>query len=128
MYKTVAERREVFPIKGFKFLLKVVALVCASIIPMAHASDASEAKLKAEAKVSEADAQKTALSKVPSGKIKSSELEEEKGKLIWSFDISKPGTKNITEIQVDAKTGIIVSTQIETPADQAKEVTAESTL
>ncbi|MBV8485528.1 MAG: hypothetical protein JO077_21990 [Verrucomicrobia bacterium] len=41
--------------------------------------------------------------------------------MIWSFDIAKARTRNITEVQVDAKTGKIVSTQTETPADQIRE-------
>ena len=86
----------------------------------------SEAQLMKEAKVSKAQAEKTALGKVPNGVIKSAELEREHGKLIWSFDISMSGTKNITEVQVDAKEGKIVSVQTETPRDQAKEAAAGS--
>ena len=52
-------------------------------------------------------------------------METERGKLIWSFDITMPKSRDVTEVQVDAKTGNIVSTQIETPADQAKELTAD---
>ena len=81
----------------------------------------SEAKLQAQAKVSRAEAEKTALGKVPGGTIKEGELEKEHGKLIWSFDIATPGTKNITEVHVDANTGLIVGTEIETPSDQEKE-------
>ena len=51
--------------------------------------------------------------------------EKEKGKLIWSFDIAKSGTRDITEVQVDAKTGKIVSTQTEAPADQIRETKTE---
>jgi len=58
---------------------------------------------------------------VQTGTIQSAELEEEHGKLIWSFDISTPSTKNITEVQIDARNGRIVSVQIETPAAQMKE-------
>jgi len=47
--------------------------------------------------------------------VQSSELEEEKGKLVWSFDIATPGTKDITEVLVDALTGQVVSTEKETP-------------
>jgi hypothetical protein len=36
-----------------------------------------------------------------------------------------PKSRNVTEVQVDAKTGKIVSTQIETPTDQAKEATSD---
>ena len=73
------------------------------------------------AKITKAEAQKIALAKVPNGTIKESELEKEKGKLIWSFDVATPGTKNITEVNVDALTGEIVAVDVETPEQQAKE-------
>jgi uncharacterized membrane protein YkoI len=76
-------------------------------------------------RISEADARTTALAKVPGGAVSSSELEKEHGKLIWSFDIAKVGSKNITEVQVDAKTGKIVSTKIETPDKERREAIAE---
>ena len=78
-------------------------------------------KLEAKAKISKAEAKKTALAKVPGGKVKEGELEEENGKLIWSFDIATKGSKDITEVAVDAITGEVVSVTTETPADQAKE-------
>ena len=90
-----------------------------------EATEASEASLKAEAKIGEQDAGKIALAKVPGGKIKSAELERENGRLIWSFDIALPATKNITELQVDAKDGAIVAEEIETPNDQAAEEEAD---
>jgi uncharacterized membrane protein YkoI len=90
----------------------------------AFADQATQAKLAAEAKISESDARTTALAKVPGGAVSSSELEKEHGKLIWSFDIATVGSKNITEVQVDAKTGKIVSTKIETPDKERKEAIA----
>lgn len=110
---------------SFRFVLSIVVVACILSVHEVYADSVDEAKLKAEAKFSEADAQKIALLKRPNGKIINSELEEENGYLVWSFDISKPDTKNITEIQVDAKTGKIVSTQIETPADQSKEAAVD---
>ena len=86
----------------------------------------SQRSLHAQAKVSEADARTTALQKVPGGIVKSSELENEHGKLIWSFDIARPNSKDLTEVQVDAKTGAIASTQVESPADQARETAADA--
>lgn len=77
--------------------------------------------LQSHAKISKSAAEKIALSKVQTGTIQSAELEEEHGKLIWSFDISTPSTKDITEVQVDARNGRIVSVQTETPAAQIKE-------
>jgi uncharacterized membrane protein YkoI len=81
----------------------------------------SQAKLEAQAKITKAEAQKIALDKVPGGTIKEGEIEKEKGKLIWSFDITTPGTKDITEVQVDAMTGAIVDIAKETVAEQEKD-------
>jgi hypothetical protein len=92
---------------------------------LALADQATQAKLHAEAKISEADARTMALAKVPGGSISSSELEKEHGRLIWSFDIAQVGSKNITEVQVDAKTGKIVSTKAETPDKERTEAIAE---
>jgi uncharacterized membrane protein YkoI len=109
--------------------LTISSVTLASIVALgssfAFADQASQAKLAAEAKISEADARTTALAKVPGGAISSSELEKEHGKLIWSFDIAKVGSQNVTEVQVDAKTGKIVSTQIETPDKERREAIAE---
>jgi hypothetical protein len=80
-----------------------------------------ESRLTAQAKVSRADAEKTALSKVPGGTIKEGGIEKEKGKLIWSFDITTPGSKDTTEVAVDALTGEVVAIDKETPEDEAKE-------
>src|SRR5580765_6188545 len=83
--------------------------------------EGKHAKLEAQAKVSRAQAEKIALAKVPGGTIKEGELEKEKGKLIWSFDIATPGTQDIKEVQVDAISGQIVALETETPAQQKKE-------
>src|SRR4051812_49087145 len=83
--------------------------------------EGKETRLAAQAKVSRADAEKTALARVPGGTIKEGGIEKEKGKLIWSFDIATAGTKDITEVQVDALTGQIVAMDKETAADEAKE-------
>ena len=80
-----------------------------------------QAKLEAQAKVTKADAEKTALAKAPGGTVVESDIENENGKLIWSFDIATPGSKDITEVQVDAMTGAVVNVAKETPAEQAKE-------
>jgi uncharacterized membrane protein YkoI len=102
----------------------VFAFAASASAAVAH--QPTQAELQAQAKISEADAQATALAKVPTGTISSSELEREHQRLIWSFDINQPGTRNTTEIQVDAKTGKIVSTQVETPGKEAKEAAAEA--
>jgi uncharacterized membrane protein YkoI len=78
-------------------------------------------KLEAQAKISKAEAQKIALDRVPGGTIKEGDIEKEKGKLLWSFDIATPGTKDITEVQVDAMTGQVLDVSKETASDQEKE-------
>ncbi len=77
------------------------------------------------AKVTPADAQKTAQAKYPSAKIVSGEIEKEDGKLIFSFDIQQTGVKGIEEVTVDALTGLVVKTEHEDPAAEAKEKAAE---
>jgi uncharacterized membrane protein YkoI len=106
-------------------LLAAFALTGLTTSTLLAAPKETEAQLQAQAKISKAQAEKTALAKVSHGTIKSGELEKEHGKLVWSFDISSPHSKNITEVQVDAKTGKIVVVEIETPKDQAKEALAE---
>ena len=101
-----------------------LSLVLVTVVSFSVAF-AAEPELKMQAKISQEDAAETALAKVPDGKVQAAELEKEHGKLIWSFDISMPKSKSITEIQVDAKTGKIVSTQIKTPADHAKEAAVD---
>ena len=82
--------------------------------------------LESQAKVSKADAEKTALAKVPGGMVKDGELEKEKGKLIWSFDITVAGSPDIKEVAVNAITGEVVDVVTETPADQAKEAAEDA--
>jgi uncharacterized membrane protein YkoI len=81
----------------------------------------TQAELQALAKISKEQAQQTALAKFPGGTVKEAELEKEKGKLIWSFDIATPDSKDITEVNVDAIIGNVVSVEKETPEQQKKE-------
>ena len=89
------------------------------------AAQPSEAELVKQAKITKAEAEQIALAKVSRGIVKSAEIEKEKGHLVWSFDIAQPGTHDITECLIDAKTGKIISTQTESPRDQAKEAAAD---
>ena len=76
-------------------------------------------KLAKQTKITMAQARDIAL-KQAAGNIEDGELEKEHGKLVYSFDIrNAKGT--ITEVQVDAKTGKVVSTVEETKADEEKE-------
>jgi len=70
-------------------------------------------------------ARTTALALVPGGRLVSAELETEKGKRVYSFDIRKPGKSGVEEVQIDAMTGKLVSHVHESGADEAKEKQAE---
>jgi len=103
----------------------IVTRLAAAMMAVALAGCASEqqeqTELQAQAKISKAEAQQTALAKAPGGTIKEGELEKEDGKLIWSFDIATPDSRNTTEVNVDAITGAVVSVETETPEQAAKE-------
>ncbi len=96
----------------------------------AHAQTAAPKKskipasLKSEARISVEDARATASKKVP-GAIKEEELEKENGKLVYSFDIQVAGQAGITEVQVSAIDGSIVSVEKEDAAAEAKEKKAD---
>ena len=85
----------------------------------------TQAALMRQAKVSKAVATRTALAKVPGGKIQSSEIEREKGHLIYSFDIKVAGKSGIEEINVDAMTGAVLAHEHETPKAEKKEAVME---
>ena len=70
-------------------------------------------------KITMARARAIALKKAP-GRVKSAELENEHGKLIYSFDIATSKTA-ITEVNVDAMNGKIVAVQRESAAKEAAE-------
>ena len=105
------------PLRGTRALAFVAGLwICG----LAMAAEPA-ASLRAQAKIDRKAAEKIALAAVPDGRVKSFELEREDGKLVWSFDITLPKSKDIKEVQVDAASGEIVSAKLETPAEQAKE-------
>ena len=104
---------------------RTIAIALAGLalcIPFAHAATRTQAQLQAEARVSESAARTAALTKVPNGTVKRSELERVHRRLVWSFDIEKPGTKGLTEVLVDAQSGKIVSAKPETAAQEAKKL------
>src|SRR5258708_10431890 len=82
---------------------------------------AKEANLEARAKITKADAEKTALAKVPNGTVKEAEIEEEKDKLIWSFDVATPAPTDTTEVAGDATNGEVGFLDNEKNGKQAKE-------
>ncbi len=86
----------------------------------------SQSALQKEAKISEETARATALKEVPNGSVKSSELERENGKLIYSYDITVPGKTGIEEVNVNAMTGAVVAKTHESPKAEKKEAAKEA--
>lgn len=105
--------------------LPVGMLFTLALLASVHAGEIKRDLLR-EPRISEEQASKIALQQVKNGKIESHELENEDGKRVWSFDIETPGTKDITEVQVDANTGEVVSKKIEEPSEQKKEKEEDS--
>lgn len=93
--------------------MKIPTKAVLAVLALGLAGCASERRLEGEAKISKAEAEKVALAQAPDGTIKESELEKEHGKLIWSFDIARPGQKDITEVNVDAISGELVGVEKE---------------
>ncbi|HJQ09471.1 MAG TPA: PepSY domain-containing protein [Gemmatimonadaceae bacterium] len=87
----------------------------------------TQADLQKEAKISEADARATALKEVPNGTVKSEELEREKGKLVYSYDISVAGKSGVEEVTVSAIDGSVVNKMHESARTERKEAAGRKT-
>jgi uncharacterized membrane protein YkoI len=74
-----------------------------------------QAGLQAHARVTRDQAAQAALAQVPGGRIKDSALDNDDGKPAWWFDIVRRGSKELTEVSVDAETGGVISVATEVP-------------
>ncbi len=83
------------------------------------------AGLAAQATISADSAQKVALGQVSRGWVRTAELEQHDGTLVYSYDIKSRGKSGVDEVLVDAKTGAVVSKTHETAAAEAKEMKGE---
>ena len=100
-----------------KMTLALFALTAACA---AHSATHASEDLPKLAKITEPEARKTALARVP-GDVKSEELEREHDRLVYSYDIKQPGKPGVEEVQVDAVTGLVVSIVHEDDATERKE-------
>lgn len=102
------------------FLLCLLALTTTALAGTEQVkSDESKMTLDKLAKISAEKAQSLALQKV-AGKILESDLEVEKGLLIYSYDI-QTNDHRIMEVQINAKNGYLVIAQEETPSREIME-------
>lgn len=110
----------------YKPTVSLFALAGALPLTHAFAAEPSQAQLQAQARISQEQATGTALARIPKAKVQSAELEREHGKLVWSFDLAQDGKSGVTEVQVDALTGKIVSQKKESAAQEAAETAKEA--
>jgi hypothetical protein len=112
---------------GLGLCLTVVACNRQSGAPIQSGGPIKEetAALSDSARIDTATARATALRKVPGGKIVKEELEQENGRLIYSFDIKKGAATGVEEVQVDARDGSVVSVEHEDAAKEASEAKKE---
>jgi hypothetical protein len=110
-------------------LIAILAVVAAAPALAAQGVKVEENKpgLLKKAKITSEAAIATAQAKLPNAKLKAAEIEEENGKLIYSFDFETAGKTGIDEVNVDALTGKQVGkVQHESPAAEKKEAAADS--
>ena len=82
--------------------------------------------LLAKATISADSAVALARSRVPNAKVAAGEIEIENGKLIYSFDMKTDGKSGIDEVNVDARSGKVLSVAHESFDEEAKEAKSES--
>ena len=102
-------------------LLVGIALAASGFQGTALAIDTSQTSPGLHTRITRAQAETAALAKVPGGKVKSARLVRENGQLIWSVDVVTPLTKKVAAVQVDARSGKVLSKLAQTPGDRAEE-------
>jgi uncharacterized membrane protein YkoI len=65
--------------------------------------------LLAQATISDAKARLVVLQRVPGGRILEGELEEEGGRLLYSYEVRVANGRGVVEVEIDARTGAVVS-------------------
>ena len=66
--------------------------------------------LVSKAKITEDSARAVALKRV-AGTVQGTELERERGRLMWDFKIQRNGRTGTTEVEVNAMTGKVIAVQ-----------------
>jgi uncharacterized iron-regulated membrane protein len=112
-----------------KITVVLIAFAVAAPALMAQRVKVAENKpgLLKRAKITADSAIAVAKARLPKAVINAAEIEEEDGKLIYSFDMKTAGKSGIDEVNVDALTGKLVGkVQHESAADEKKEAAADA--
>lgn len=102
-------------------LLVGMVVAASSFQAVGLADDNGKKSQTVHARITRAQAEKAALARVLGGKVKGAKLDEENGRSIWSVDIITPLTKKVAAVQVDARTGQVLSKLAQNPADRAED-------
>ena len=100
-------------------LAVLFAALAVSAAPALAADSPAPAATKAQTKVSEADARKTAVGSVPNSSVQNAKLVTDKGRQVWSMEVKSP-TSPVIVVHVDADSGRIVSKSVKTTAAATK--------
>ena len=122
----------------FGHMIAIAALLSASLAAtkgppdcVVHPKSGTKSRaLRAIARISEPVALRTAIGTIKHTDVVSvlnSELEVERGCLVWSFDLSVPGIPGIREVQVDAGDGKVLSSEREDAKQEAAERKKDAT-
>jgi uncharacterized membrane protein YkoI len=112
-----------------RFAATLAVLAATASVGAAQGVKVTETKpgLLKRAKITSDSAVAVARARLPKATIHSAEIEEEDGKLIFSFDMKTAGKSGIDEVNVDALTGKLVGkVQHESAADEKKEADDEA--
>ncbi len=105
--------------------IRMMLMSAAGTLLLAGGLLAQHPARKPHPRIKEAQARATALAQVPGAAVRSHELEFEKGRWIYSYDLKVKGKTGIEEVNVDAMTGKVVAVEHENPKAEAKEKAAE---
>ncbi len=108
-----------------KSLVIASVLALLGILPALMVFSRSASSSPDSGRVSLARAERVALRQVHHGKLTTVELRQEEGRLIWQVDARRPKPANITEIDIDALTGLMIATRTESPEEEQRELVAE---
>ncbi len=109
--------------------MTLIAIAVGAPALMAQGVKVAENKpgLLKKAKITVDSAIAVAKARLPKATMNAAEIEEENGKLIYSFDFKTAGKSGIDEVNVDAMTGKLVGkVEHESPSDEKKEAAQEA--
>lgn len=109
-------------------LAAALAVACSTAADLSGAPAKSDlpADLVARAKITVEQARSTARHRLPEATIASEELENEAGRLIYTFEMKTAGRTGIDEVNIDAGDGSVVAVQHEGPSAERTEQAAEA--